>query len=386
MPGHLERLIAPLSTDQFFERHWPDEFLVTTQGTDTVGELLEAGQLQSLDAALSANPGTTMAMLPDRDDEHSAIKVDRGSARRLHDHGFNLLLPNVHEYLAVVRRWLVGIASDLGLPRETRLRSLIYASRAGHGAVAHYDANVNLVLQLRGAKRWWIAPNRHVRYPTERWAVNMPHLPRELRPHPPETLPADIPDDAAEVVLQRGSVLYLPRGCWHKTSAVEDSLSLNFTFPQTTWADLVASAVRSLLSTHTEWRADTAGVGGRSSKRRAVARAQLEVMLKDFKARVADLTADQVLDVTQGRDRFAIARQAMVEDAGADLLITLDPARADKRIQLEDDGAAIVRWIAASEMEVCVEDVTYRFPSLSPATAAGMLDALAAEGVLSRAG
>jgi 50S ribosomal protein L16 3-hydroxylase len=69
------------------------------------------------------------------------------------------------------------------------------------------------------------------------------------------SMPDSFPDNAAEITLKPGSVLFVPRGVWHKTHAVQgDSLSLNFTFTAPTWIDILTAALRGRLAQSSEWR------------------------------------------------------------------------------------------------------------------------------------
>jgi 50S ribosomal protein L16 3-hydroxylase len=79
-------------------------------------------------------------------------------------------------------------------------------------------------------------------------------------------LPAELAE-AEEVWLRPGSVLFLPRGYWHQTRARAGSLSLNFTFDQPCWADVVLPEIRRALLREERWRelAQGAGTPGRAA-------------------------------------------------------------------------------------------------------------------------
>jgi hypothetical protein len=113
------------------------------------------------DALLGSWPHQVQVHLPDVADEASSISRlarRRPQAVRLR-HG-----PAVRG----CRRRLAGarptgslaIRGDLGLSALTHSRCLVYATPGGKGTAPHFDQNINLVLQLHGAKKWWLAPNR----------------------------------------------------------------------------------------------------------------------------------------------------------------------------------------------------------------------------------
>jgi 50S ribosomal protein L16 3-hydroxylase len=63
-----------------------------------------------------------------------------------------------------------------------------------------------------------------------------------------------MPDDSVEVELTPSSLLFVPRGYWHSTRAAGESVSLNFTYSQPTWLDVVQDVVRRRLMTYEQWR------------------------------------------------------------------------------------------------------------------------------------
>lgn len=132
-----------------------------------------------------------------------------------------------------------AISQELGLVREAT-RIAAFASRRGLGLAAHYDHNDNLVIQIKGTKRWHIAPNRHVRWPTKPHTVGHPPGPIQ-KSEAPDGFPASIDEIEGwqTVETHPGSVMYLPRGCWHYVETVEaESLHFNIQTGLANWKDL----------------------------------------------------------------------------------------------------------------------------------------------------
>ena len=87
-----------------------------------------------------------------------------------------------------------------------------------------------------------------------RYVIGVPPDP-ELSGYLTGPLPTEFPKEhATEVILNPGSLLFLPRGMWHKTEAMSDALSLNFTYTAPTWIDILTAALRDKLARHEEWR------------------------------------------------------------------------------------------------------------------------------------
>jgi hypothetical protein len=121
----------------------------------------------------------------------------------------------------------------------------------------HFDCNENFTIQLVGKKEWTYTDHAAVPNPTyNSGLVETPyHLaPREV-------------SDPHTIVLAPGDVFYIPRGVWHGTRTVEDSLSLNFNLFPTCWADVLVEALRYQLHQLTEWRETASRNKGDIAKR-----------------------------------------------------------------------------------------------------------------------
>ena len=151
-----------------------------------------------------------------------------------------------------LNRWHTALAADLGHP-ETKTKFSLFASRRSAGTSYHFDALENFTIQLRGHKRWHIAPNRYVTSPMVNWFAGQP-VPAELELHAHRPLPKSVRGRKYVVDLRPGDVLYIPRGYWHSTETGRDSLSAFVGFQPETWADFVAAALAARLRCEPAWR------------------------------------------------------------------------------------------------------------------------------------
>jgi 50S ribosomal protein L16 3-hydroxylase len=150
---------------------------------------------------------------------------------------------------------------------------------------------------MTGEKIWQLAANKSVKNPSVGHSMNSP-APVELLFQATEPLPMAMPDYAETISLKPGSVLFVPNGYWHTTSSTAASLSLNFTFDQPSWADLVADALRRLLVMDHKWRelATNANLTlDPNLKRIAVDR--LKELLKDLPNVAKRLNAAQIVNM-----------------------------------------------------------------------------------------
>ncbi len=285
-PG-VAALIAPRDIAELMTSFARDEALVV-HGTK-VAELFAIPMLASLEALLGSWPDQVSVHLPDVADEASSVTASPHDARKLFASGMGLMFDDAHRYAPELVPWLDAIRDDLGLSALTRQRCLIYATPAGKGTAPHFDQNANFVLQLHGTKTWSLAPNAHVARPMTRHTMGQPVDP-ELQSYATLPMPAAMPAARTAIVLEPGSVLFVPRGVWHSTHATSDALSLNFTFDPPTWIDLFTAALRSRLALSTAWRATAAP----SSP------AAFEALLRELAGDAAGWNAADILAATEG--------------------------------------------------------------------------------------
>ncbi len=273
-------LAAHLSRDEAFVAHGCEDALAVLGALPLLG---------SREAVLAGWPALVSVHLPDLADEASSIEVTPAIARKLFANGMGLLFDDAHAHVAALVPWLAALRVELGLAALTQPRCLVYATPAGGGTAAHFDQNVNFVLQLHGTKTWWLAPNAHVVHPLTRHTMGTP-TDGELATYARQPLPEAMPPERREVVLAPGSVLVVPRGMWHATRAETDSLQLNFTFTAPAWLDLLTAALRSKLALSAAWRETAA----------PHAPARFEALLRALAEDAATWRAEDLLAATEG--------------------------------------------------------------------------------------
>jgi len=288
MTAGLAALIHPRSVSELRGCVGRDEPFVAHGVRDSIAELFAIPFLASLDALLGSWPDQVQVNLPDVADEASTLTATPHDARKLFANRMSLLFDEAHRYAPRLVPWLDAIRADLGLSALTQQRCLIYATPAGGGTAPHFDQNLNFVLQVHGTKTWWLAPNTNVARPMTRHTMGLPVDP-ELQSYARLPMPQELPVDRTEVVLEPGSVLFVPRGIWHSTRATTDALSLNFTFSPPTWIDVFTAALRSRLALSPDWRETAAP---RSA-------ATFEALLRELADDAQHWNATEILAVTE---------------------------------------------------------------------------------------
>lgn len=253
MDFSLAAIFAPMRRSEFLEQYLQDKPVVV-HGLENLEDLRDLPFLASVERLLEEWPTQVNAYLEGTADEINSHQVSAQEARQLFiNKRSGLYFDAPDRFCPLIDECLHELRLDLGLSELTYARSLIYAIAKDQGTAGHFDQNINFVLQVSGTKKWWIAPNTHVQNPMERHTLGHPVAP-ELSGYLGQELPETFPEHATEHILKPGSLLFLPRGAWHKTQALSDALSLNFTYSAPTWIDLFTAALRGRLIQSSDWR------------------------------------------------------------------------------------------------------------------------------------
>jgi 50S ribosomal protein L16 3-hydroxylase len=286
------------SKDEFLKNNWPHRPFSCHDRLDSLKEIARLPFLESLDALLNSWPSLIQAHLPEVADESVAIDVNAHDARKVYDSKMALLFNQVQKISPVLTETLDNLRKDLGLPASTYARCMVYATPDGKGTAAHFDQNVNFVLQIHGTKTWWLAPNSSVVNPTQRYTIGQSCDP-ELESYLDEPFPERMPE-GEKVMLKPGSLLFVPRGYWHRTEATGEALALNFTFSQPTWVDVFTLALRSRLLLSPAWRELADGVSSDQETRREFAQHKLDLLLMELTDDLPNWQAADILGATEG--------------------------------------------------------------------------------------
>ena len=220
--------------------------------SQTIDELKKLDYLSSLESLLGSWTDDVDVHLLDLKDEASTKKVRPASAREYFDKGMGLLFNDINLSDEYFQKLLNSLSQDLGLSSATLSRNLIYATPENGGTATHFDQNINLIIQLHGEKSWWIEENKSILNPLTRHTLGTEADP-ELASYQKSEFPDSI-NYKNEYKLSPGSILFVPRGAWHKTHASSEALALNFTFSVPSWADIISMGLRARIIQSEYWR------------------------------------------------------------------------------------------------------------------------------------
>jgi ribosomal protein L16 Arg81 hydroxylase len=213
----LASLLAPHSLQHFLDHHWEREFLhVRGRPTEARASIIT---LDAVDAMLTARasrpPAVTRvnAREPVEADEYSDddALIDPIRVARLFGAGATIIINNLDQLDPGVRSLLSRLESELGIHAQANL----YLTPGGaQGFAAHFDSHDVILVQVVGQKQWRLYDS----------PKGLPM--RGERFDPAATKPGE---RTAELLLQRGDVLYIPRGLMHDAVAVDDGPSMHVT-------------------------------------------------------------------------------------------------------------------------------------------------------------
>lgn len=230
----LQQLLEPYSPDQFLTEYWTQKAIHISAfdsrkfqsffSWNDLNYLLNYHRLSEPDIRFSMQ-GTSLPATQNRQEWSDRLRQ-----------GATLIVNGVHHQVPTVAELAAHLRQDMG--SETHVN--LYCSPANQrGFDCHYDTHDVLILQIDGAKQWFVY-RETVPYPTS-------NLPSSAQPKPEEPT-------YLQCVLKAGDLLYIPRGHWHYAVASDQpSLHLTVGIESQTGLDWLRWLIR-VLEKHPDWR------------------------------------------------------------------------------------------------------------------------------------
>ena len=248
----LSTLLGRFPSQRFFLEHWPRTLLVQHGSPRRLKGLTDAPELRDVEA-LTALPARQWLVQSSRfQNRFGNVPVSGNAAAEFFHTGHTIYAVEPEIRSAPFLRWLAGLERDLELSTGLILPS-VFLSKPGPGSRMHFDAQESFVVQVRGRKRWWLAPNADVQFPAENYIAG-DEVSESLAVQLDRPLARRMPDDAVSVVLEPGSIMFVPRGTWHATETLEESWHLDLMLPLPTWGDTMAARLAEHFHASAHWR------------------------------------------------------------------------------------------------------------------------------------
>lgn len=382
----LSALVSPRSVEQFLEQFWPDKsnYFLVEGDPARLPEFLQCKELSSFNSLMRAHKGQ-IAFSNGMKSSHM-LPIDRVFAPNLLKMGLTIFFDDITPYIPGAVAFVRQLEADLGI-NEASARATAWVSPSENGAACHYDADDIISIQLRGTKRFELAPVREISNPYGRQ-----HSP-ESGPPPDGVYPQmtdGFPDwQSAEfqtIEMKPGSVLFFHRGLWHRTYASADSLAVSIVMEPLAAIDCVLEQLRLLLIQDPKWRRPLYGAWGNKPEREA-ALAKTEGLIKEI-PRIAGLISaeDTIVPTLPADKRLALidrnSRFQKVPNVGISLEVH-DGSQSDSlqwiRIILRDGSTGeqtlssievprefveVVSWLASQDAPFGAQTLEAKFPSI----------------------
>jgi 50S ribosomal protein L16 3-hydroxylase len=380
----LAELVQPLSPQSFLAEYWQKKPYVRHGPLERFGALASIRELRTIEALLGSWRGQTEVWAA-RGTGNPVITAEAHQLSAFYDSGYTLYLSRVEQYVPA----LVPFARSMELELGLRIGDVYFEAfiSKGAGSVVHFDPNVTINLQLLGSKKWWMAENKHVAHPHLGWAVGT-EVDEQMAAYARQPFPTRMPPTAQTFEARRGTLVYLHPGYWHSTSNHEPSLSLLYTINPPSWAELLLEELRRLLLRVPEARELAFGLGSAANHESQTQR--LRSLLSAIEGASRTLVPDDLLERWGGALRATFAPVAegelALEEQDAQIFLSRRQGRKLVKLELESDAAPVVLWILARPSAFTGQEVAAGVRGVSSERVTEILEALEAEGFLSRCG
>ena len=230
-----------------FAAGWPvAQEAIFVRRSEACGALL-AGLPRTLDelgAAWSGGGGQARCIVPPPRNLEDVVETLPASdwtailARR--ERGRCIQLTGCESTFPALAAFVADLKTELRLGKETLSTAGIFMARSGRGFPRHRDSKDVWIIGLAGQKTVWTARAASLG-PDHRMSIDESPLP--------------MPADSKAHTLERGDVLYIPRGCWHETRAqIADTFSVSIGLTRPWRAEVMVGELLEVLSRDARWR------------------------------------------------------------------------------------------------------------------------------------
>jgi hypothetical protein len=268
----LRSLVAPETIERFLREFWPEQVFHTHGPLSRLPALFTSSELSSFHALASQYRGPLGfgrgAVSP------RMITMQETNPAHLYELGLSVYLPDIESTVPGAEPFLRALERDLGL-EEFSCHITVWASPRADGASVHFDAEDVISVQLAGTKQFEVAPMKEHAFP-----FGMQFGPgaapfNEMYPQLENGFPDPERAEFQTVEMKPGSVLYVPRGTWHRTRAEQDSFAISIGIRPPCVIDAFLDQLRYLLLQDPELRRPLYGARGDAKQRQdAMERAQ----------------------------------------------------------------------------------------------------------------
>ncbi len=274
-PEILKALLGAEALEEFLSDYWPDRIFVARGKMEHRPEALLDKELNDFDA-LSRRYKGVVSFFGDAESAHM-VPVEGIEAAAPYRCGLSVYLTDVGPYFPGMERLVRQLELELGV-NEGCARAGVFASPTSGGISCHYDPVDVFSIQLCGTKKFGLAPVTKLRHPWGFQYITGNRPIDDLYPQATEGFPDPESIDFETVEMHPGTVLYMPRGTWHRSEAGGDSIAVSIGMEPPSAAQCVLEQFRLLLLQDPAWRKPLYGAWGGGAMRDAAIERAAELM------------------------------------------------------------------------------------------------------------
>lgn len=364
-----DALLWPYGTARFRRDVWLQRPVFLPEQDKRFPDPLSAFANADIRSLVGLTTRTVQAWMKQEDGRVRSASLHAKEAVECYQRGATLCITADRAPFLVALKDTLG--TSLGLPPGYGFANLI-AVRSPFLTPCHFDPNENFTLQLRGTKRWLVHENLVVPNPLHNCIMNG-DVHEELRLYAGDPTKEQLNDAVLDVQLEPGSVLYVPRGYWHRVESSGPSLQLNLAFPAFPWVDAALPLIRRLLLREPAWRASAYEMMSIGSVPRD-ALVKMEEMLNRLPANLLGLsrlrlTPQYLSDVTSVKLwHNQICSYCVRKDSGHGALVAVTfivPMLVSQECIVAATMLPILEWMAHIGRAFCVTELQSTFPTAS---------------------
>lgn len=372
----LRALVSPTPVAVFLREYWPERCFTTHGSVDRLPPALRGPELANFRVLADRYRG-----LPTFGQGSRAPRTITTPANpnHLYEMGLTVALNDIAHCLPGADIFLRQIEKELGIG-ERSASIAAFASPIGDGVTPHFDALDVFSVQLHGTKRFHVAPVKELLFP-----YGMQFGPRmkvfdELYLQAAGGFPKVERAAFETIEMKPGSVLFMPRGTWHRTEAEANSLSLSVILRPASAAESVLHALRNSLLQDPQWRRPLYGAWGDDPQRTA-ALDRAQELLAELPKLVAQITRHDLapfseterLDKIDRHSRFQRipeTRVAVESNAGIAMYHFLaweesSDERPTLHMEVPPPFQPLFKWLTEAEAAFSAGEAADRFPQVA---------------------
>ncbi len=380
----LSALVTPRSVGEFFAGFTPSEggYFVSQGDPARLPAFLRAKELQSCEALARVNNGAVW--------QSNGLKssymmpIDKRTAEFVYKMGLTLYFTDITGAVPGAKAFVGQLEADLGLNPGT-CRMTAWASPSENGAACHYDAHDIISIQLRGTKQFELAPVAGLSNPCgAQYSAGATRPDDETFPQMAEGFPESRDANFQSLVLEPGSVLFFPRGTWHRTHASGDSLAVAFVIEPPTAADCILNQMRYVLLQDPKWRQPLYGAWGEGPAH-SEAYEKIAALIAELPELAKAITPEHVALAMLPEDRrlAKIGRSSRFQRI-PDVAVATEPAPGEppqpgvRIVRRSEDGAEetlanlkiprealeVLNWLVDRQAAFSADDLAAAFPGI----------------------